>query len=176
MTAKFMKLLTAGLSIVVIAGFLVTPAPVRSQDKDKLQLDKIPKRVMQTLETTFPKAAIQKWTMEKENGAVVYDIEFTQEGVKFGADILENGTISNWEMAIPSEELPEPARDAVAAKYPGVVWKEIMQVTNVKDGKDVLEGYEILLQTADNKEVEVTVSPDGKILEDSSEEKPEGKS
>ena len=36
-----------------------------------------------------------------------------------------------------------------------------------------LEGYEILLDTADRKEVEVTVAPDGKIVEDSGEQKKE---
>ena len=38
-----------------------------------------------------------------------------------------------------------------------------------------LEGYEIELTTADKKEVEVTVAPDGKILEDSGEKKEEKK-
>jgi hypothetical protein len=40
-----------------------------------------------------------------------------------------------------------------------------MVITAVVDGKDVLEGYEIVLETTDRKEVEVTVAPDGKILE-----------
>ena len=64
----------------------------------------------------------------------------------------------------------------VAAKFsPGVLAKFNSeggsQVTEVKDGKDKLEGYEIVLETADKKEVEVTVAPDGKILEDSTDEK-----
>jgi hypothetical protein len=42
-----------------------------------------------------------------------------------------------------------------------------MAITAVKDGKDVPEGFEITLQTADKKDAEVTVGPDGKILEDS---------
>jgi hypothetical protein len=45
--------------------------------------------------------------------------------------------------------------------------KEIMQITAVKAGKDELEGYEIVLKTRDKKEVEVTVAPDGTMLEDS---------
>lgn len=34
-----------------------------------------------------------------------------------------------------------------------------------------LEGYEVVLVTADKKEVEVMVAPDGRILEDSGDEK-----
>jgi hypothetical protein len=41
-----------------------------------------------------------------------------------------------------------------------------MVITAVKDGKDALEGYEIVIETADKKEVEVTVAPDGEILEE----------
>ena len=40
----------------------------------------------------------------------------------------------------------------------------------VKGNVDKLESYEIELETADKK-VEVTVAPNGKILEDSTEEK-----
>jgi hypothetical protein len=36
----------------------------------------------------------------------------------------------------------------------------------VKNGNDELEGYEIVLKTADMKEVEVTMGPDGTILEE----------
>jgi len=35
----------------------------------------------------------QKWTREKEGDAVLYDIELTQEGRKFEADIGEDGKI-----------------------------------------------------------------------------------
>jgi hypothetical protein len=45
----------------------------------------------------------------------------------------------------------------------------------VKNNKEMLEGYEIVLETADKKEVEVTVAPDGKILEDSTDEKKDKK-
>jgi uncharacterized membrane protein YkoI len=46
-----------------------------------------------------------------------------------------------------------------------------MMITAVVEGKDKLEGYEVVIQTPDGKEVEVTVSDDGKILEDSGEVK-----
>ena len=41
----------------------------------------------------------------------------------------------------------------------------------MKDGKDELEGYEIILKTNEGKDVEITVAPDGKILEDSTSKK-----
>lgn len=145
-----------------------------AQDK-KPDLDKIPKAVMDSLKMRFPRAEIRKCTMEKEADKIVYDIEFTQGAQKFEADIFEDGTIHNWEKEIAAKDVPAAVKAAVDKKYPKAAWKEIMQITEVKNGKEMLEGYEIVLETADKKEVEVTVAPDGKILEDSTDEKKDEK-
>jgi len=171
MITSWLKWLAGGLLTAVVAGLLLAQPAAGAQDKDKLGLDKIPKKVMNALKAKFPKAKIQKWTQEKEGDAVLYDIELTQEGRKFEADIREDGTIHNWEKEIAAKDLPKAVRRAVDKKYPKATLKEIMQITAVKDGKEALEGYEVVLETADKKGVEVTVAPDGKILEDSSGEK-----
>jgi hypothetical protein len=154
-----------GLFTAVLAGLLLAAPAARARDKDKLDLDKIPKKVRDALKAKFPKAEIHKWTREKEAGKVVYDIEFKQEGRKFEADIFEDGTIHNWEKEIAAKDLPDAVKKAVGKKYPRATLKEVMQITEVKGKKEVLGGYEIVLETADKKEVEVTVGPDGKILE-----------
>lgn len=144
---------------------------VKKKAKEELELDKIPKVVMDALKAKFPKAEIHKWTKEKEVDIVLYDIEFKQEGRKFEADIKEDGTIHNWEKEIEANDVPETVKNAVENKYPKFTPKEIMAITAVKNGKDVLDGYEIVIETADKKKVEVTVAPDGKILEEDSSEK-----
>lgn len=144
---------------------------VEKKAKDDLELDKIPKVVMDALNAKFPKAEIHKWVEEKEGDIVVYDIEFKREGRKFEVDIKEDGTIHNWEKEIADKDLPEAVKKAVETKYPKSTIKEIMEITAVSNGKDALEGYEIVLETADKKDVEVTVAPDGIILEDSGETK-----
>jgi hypothetical protein len=146
-------------------------AKVESKAEDSLELDKIPKVVMDALKAKFPDAEIHKWTKEKEGDIVVYDIEFKQQDRKFEADIKEDGSIHNWEKEIAAEDLPEAVVKAVEEKYPNSTHREIMEITTVKDGEDALEGYEIVLETAGNKEVEITVAPDGEVLEESGEEK-----
>ena len=59
-----------------------------------------------------------------------------------------------------------PVKKSLAAKHPKARIIEVMEITEVKDKKEVLEGYEIVLETADKKEVEITFAPDGKILEE----------
>jgi hypothetical protein len=159
------------LFTVVLGGFLLAMPISSAQDRNKLDLSKIPGNVMEALKARFPKAEIHKWTKEKEGGGTIYDIEFKQENRKFEADIKEDGTIHNWEKAIATTDLPAAVRVSIDKKYAKASIKEIMVITAVKDGEDELEGYEIVLETAGKKEVEVTVSPDGKVLEDSGEKK-----
>ena len=154
---------TCALFIFIGAGQL------RAKD-EPVPLDKIPKAVMDALLAKFPKAKIDKCSKAKEGNDVVYDIEFKQEGRKFEADIKENGTFINYEKAIEAKDLPKAVRDAIEKRYPKATWKEIMEETEVKGKDEKLAAYEVVLTTADKKEVEVRVSPEGKILEDSGEE------
>jgi hypothetical protein len=160
----------------VLAALLLLVSAAHAQEKkDKLDLDKIPRKVMDTLKAKFPKAAIDKWTKEKEGNDVVYDIEFKQEGRRFEADIKEDGTLVNWEREVKASDVPDAAKNAVEKRYPKATWKVIMEVIDIKDGKDTPGGFEITLDTADKKEVEVVVTADGKITEDTGEKKDEKK-
>ncbi len=158
------------LSFLLIV-FLFALAAAREQGKDKPDLNKVPKQVMEALKAKFPKAEVDKWTREKEGDVFVHDFEFRQEGRKLEADIREDGTILNWERQIAVKDLPGAVLRAIEGKYPKAVIKEGMAVTDVKEGKDLPEGYEVLFQMPDGKRVEVTVAPDGKFLEESGEEK-----
>jgi hypothetical protein len=148
--------------------FAATASRAGDEAKD---LDKIPKAVMDALKTKFPKAKIDKWSKETENGKVVYDIEFKVEGRKTEADIGEDGTIQNFEKEFDAKDLPKAVTAAVENKYPKAKMKEVMEITDIKDKKEVHGGFEIVLETADKKNVEVTIAKDGKINEDSGEKK-----
>lgn len=162
-----------------VPAILLVIITAQAQDKSKPDVNKIPKRVIEALKGRFPGAQIDKWTREKEGDVFIHDIEFKQDGQKLEADIREDGTIQNWEKEIPVRDLPDAVRKAVEKKYPKAAIKEVMAVTEVKEGKDVLEGYEVGLEIPGGKDAELTVAPDGKILEDSGEsqakEETEGK-
>ncbi len=158
----------AALAAAVLAA---GAAAQEKKDDKKPHLDKVPKKVLDALKAKFPKAEVHKLTVEKEGDKVVYDIEFTQDKRKFEADVFEDGTIQNWEREVPAKDLPKAVTDAVEKRYPKATLKEVMEVFDVKDGKDTPGGFEITLETADKKSVEVTVTADGKITEDSGEKK-----
>ena len=111
-----------GLVAAVFASSLLAGSSIRAQDKkDKLELDQIPKAVMDALKVRFPKAEIQKWTKAKEGDDIVYDIEFIQKGRKGEADIKENGTYVNFELEIAasSGEAPKIRLVVEGAVVPG---------------------------------------------------------
>jgi hypothetical protein len=116
--------IVAGLLMSVLAGLLLLAPVSGAQDKDKLELSKIPKKVMEVLKTRFIAPEITKWTKEKEGDDDVYDIEFTVKGRKFEADIKEDGTIVNWEKEIAAKDLPKAVTRAVEAKYPKSTLKD----------------------------------------------------
>jgi Putative beta-lactamase-inhibitor-like, PepSY-like len=153
------------VAVIGALALLLTTAHVRTQE-EAVPAGKIPKAVMNALLARFPKAMIDHVTKAKEADDVVYDIEFTQEGRKCEADITEKGVYINYEKAIAARELPKSVRDAVERRYPKGTLKEVMEETEVKGKNERLSAYEIVLVTADRNEVEVRVSPDGTILED----------
>jgi hypothetical protein len=163
------------VSLGTIALFVFIGAGTVQAQEEAVPLDKIPKAVMDALLSKFPKAKIDKCTKAKEGNDIVYDIEFKQEGRKCEADIKENGVYINYEKAIEAKDLPKSVRDAIEKKYPKATMKEIMQETEVKGKEEKLSAYEVVLVTADKRDVEVRVSPEGKILEDTGEKKPADK-
>ena len=156
-------------SVVIFGAFalflFIGTGEIRPQEESVTQ-DKIPKVVMDALLARFPKAKIDKCTKAKEFGTVVYDIEFKQEDRKCEADIRENGTYINYEKAIEAKDLPKVVSDAVEKRYPMSTLKESMEETEVMGKDEKLSAYEVVLATGDKKYVELKLSPDGKILED----------
>ena len=158
--------------IAVLTGLLIAGSVCAGQGKEDSTGKNVtpPAKVLTAFRAKFPTSVIVKQTMEKEDGREVYDIEFTQGGVKHEADLSADGTFLNWEKALAASELPAPVTKALLKKYPKAVIKEAMAVTEVKGGRETLEGYEIMLTMADKKEQEDMVAPDGKFIEEDGDE------
>jgi uncharacterized membrane protein YkoI len=151
------------LLVRVAAGFVMA-AMVSQVDAEKVPVDKVPKKVMAAVKDRFPGAKIRSVEKEIEDGKVVYDVEVTQEGRKYEMDIAEDGTVIDIEKEVAAKDLSEAVRAAVEAKYPKAKLKEIMEVNKVKDDKETPDHYEIIIVTAGNREMEITVSLDGKTI------------
>jgi len=133
--------------------------------QEKVDPSKLPPKVAAALRARFPGATIVQVTKELESGVVVYDIEMTKDGKKHEMDCKEDGTLVDIQNEIAVKDLPAAATRAIQAKHPGCTIKEAGEILVVMDGKETRDHFEVIIETADKKEVELTVSLDGTQIE-----------
>jgi hypothetical protein len=138
-------------------------------DDEKVPLDKLPKVVVDAVKAKFPKAELKEAEQEKEDGKTKYEVTIKDGENKIDVDVTEDGTITGYEKGIDLKNLPKAVSDAAAAKHPKGTAKSAEAVYSVKDGKDTLAYYEVMVEL-DGKKHEVEVLPDGKLKPEAKKE------
>ncbi|VTR95262.1 Uncharacterized protein OS=Singulisphaera acidiphila (strain ATCC BAA-1392 / DSM 18658 / VKM B-2454 / MOB10) GN=Sinac_0423 PE=4 SV=1: DUF2874: DUF2874 [Gemmata massiliana] len=151
----------AAVAIAVVA----LSAPVRA-DEEKVPLEKVPKAVLETVKKRFPKAEVIGASKEKEKDKTVFEIELKEAGKTIDVTLTPEGAITTIEKQIEAKELPKAVTEALEKKYAKATFKTVEAVYSMKDGKEALDYYEVLLVTADKKTIEVEIFADGKIKEE----------
>ena len=132
-------------------------------DEEKVPLDKLPKAISRAVKKRFPKGEMKEAAKETENGKTVYEVTVKDDGHSIDASFTAEGKLIGLEKEIEAKDLPKAVADALAAKYPGAKHKRVEEVIKVTDGKESLEYYEVLVETADGKKVEAEVTADGTV-------------
>jgi hypothetical protein len=148
-----------------------------ARDEVKVPLDQLPKAVTEAVKKRFPKAEMVEASKETENGKTEYEVTVKERGKKIDVTLSPEGTLLGLEKQIDAKDLPKAVTETLEAKYPKATYKTVEEIVKIQDGKEKLENYEVLLVTAEKKEIEVVLSVDGKITktEDKKEEKDEKK-
>lgn len=142
-------------------------------DEEKVPLDKLPKAVSEAVKKRFPDAKMLSAEKETDNGKTVYEVAVKDKGQNIEVTLTPEGDITEIEKQIEAKDLPKAAAEALEKKYPKATYKMIEEVIKVKDGKENLEYYEVLLVTVEKKKLEVSVTAEGKLTkeEDKSKDK-----
>ncbi len=168
-----MRRIMGWLGMSALAGLVMLGTIVLADDKDKkdakIAPDKLPKAVLDSIKGRFPGADITSAEKEIEDNQVVYDIELKHKGRKYEMDIKEDGTIIEIEKEIASKDVPKAITKAVLGKYPKATIKEVMEVNKVKGKEETPIHYEVTIETAEKKTMEVIVSLDGKSVKTEAE-------
>ena len=159
-----MRRIIGCVGMSAVAGLVMLAATALAGEK--VPLDKVPKAVQDAVKARFPKAEITSIEKETNEGKVVYDIELKSEGRKYEMDIQEDGTVLEIEKEVAAKDVPEAVSKAIEAKYPKSKVKEVMEVNKVKGKEEKPDHYEVTLETADGKKLEVIVSLDGKSVKE----------
>ncbi len=150
------------LAAATVVAFVLGTAPVRA-DEEKVPLEKVPKAVLEAAKKRFPKAAVIGASKETEKDKTVYEVELKDAGKTIDVTLTPEGVITTIEKQIDAKELPKAVTDALEKKYAKATFKTLEAVYSVKDGKEALDYYEVLLVTAEKKTIEVEIFADGKI-------------
>ena len=139
-----------------------------SEEEEKIPLDKLPKAVVDAVKSKFPGSELQSAAKEDEDGTAVYEVVIKHKGHTIEVILSLAGKILASEKAIEAKDLPAKVSKALGEKYSKAKIKKTEELT-----KDDKTSYEVILETADKKTLEVVFDPDGKVLEEEGKEENE---
>jgi Putative beta-lactamase-inhibitor-like, PepSY-like len=149
---------------VAAYGLLALPADGRA-DEEKIPLERVPAAVMKAVKDKFPGATIREAEKEEEDGQTLYELELIYEGHKYEVTVKADGTITEIEKQIKPADLPKAVSRALKAKYPRAKIVKAAEVT-----KGAKKTFEVIVETADEKTLEVVLDHSGNILEEEENE------
>ena len=149
---------------VGIALGLLIPAAIAHGAEESVPLDKIPKAVMDAVKARFKDAKATAASTETENGKQLYEVTIKPKGQNIDVTLTPEGDIVLIEKEIAASALPTAVAKTLEAKYPKATYKIVEEIIKVEKKEEKLAYYEVLLVTADKKNLEVEVSAEGKII------------
>ena len=164
------------LAVVAISGMaFVSQVGAEEEKEEAVALDKLPKAVTDAVKKMFPKAELVKATKEAEGKEIEYEVTVKEKGKNIDITVDEDGKIEGLEKEIDLKDLPQAVTESLAKSHPKDVQKSAEAVYEIEDGKEELEYYEVQLETADKKKIEVKIKADGKIVPVKKDKKDEDK-
>lgn len=151
------------LIMVGTAALLVGLFTGARADEEKVALDKVPKAVLDSVKKRFPGAELIEAAKETEGGKTEYEVSIKDAGHHIDVMVTPGGHITVIEKEIAAKDLPKVVRATLKKEFPKAKYKRVEEVTKVAEGKETLDFYEVLLETAAKKKVEAQINPDGKL-------------
>lgn len=160
-------------SFLAIPVLLLVLVAVAQTDEEKVPLDKVPKTVLKAVQARFPHAKVVSAGKETDAGKVLYEIAITTKDQKIEVTLTPDGKIVEMEKQIAAKDLPKAVSGALEMKYPKATYRIIEEIILVQKGKEQPPFFEVLLLTADQKQLEVSLTPDGAIVKEENQGKEE---
>ncbi|WP_165223916.1 PepSY-like domain-containing protein [Aquisphaera insulae] len=156
-------------AVLLSLGLLAGSFGLSRADDEKIKVEDLPKAVSDAVKAKFPAAKLTKAEKEVEDGKTSYEVTVEDAGKKADVVVSPEGKLLAIEKKIDAARLPEAVTAAVKAKYPTASVKGAEEVVEFKAGGEETV-YEVKLALEDKKEVELEISPKGKILEEERED------
>lgn len=154
---------------ILSMGLLLTGTLSVRADEQSIKVADLPRAVAAAVKTKYPKGELSKAVKEEEKGKTTYEVVVEIEGKKLDVAVSDKGNILEVEEAIAAESLPKEVASAIKAKYPQARIKKAEQIIKFEEDEEE-KLFEIVLATEGKADVEVTLTPKGKIVEDKEDE------
>ena len=131
---------------------------------------KLPNGILEAAKKAFPDAEVVGAAKEKDGDKTVYEVELKLKGMTIDIMFSDKGVMELVEKQIAIKSVPEAISGAVSKKYPKSTIKLAEELYKVAAGKQTLDLYEVLVETADKAEVEIKLTPKGEITAEEKKE------
>ncbi len=148
------------MAAATLLGLFALSSPARA-DETKIKFEDLPKAILKTVKAKFPEAKIRGASKEVEGGETRYEVEMTVDGKNVDALFEPDGEIEAVEKEIDADDLPRAVLKAAKAKFPKGKIEKAEEIT-LEDDRVV---YELIIAAEGKENVEVLLSPSGKIIE-----------
>ncbi|MBX9656039.1 PepSY-like domain-containing protein [bacterium] len=150
-----------------------------AEAEEAISIDRLPKTVAEAVKRHFPEAKIVSASKESEVKQTLYEVSLTQavasktskeasKTQRIDVLLTTEGEIKEIEKEIAEKDLPIRVETSLKEKYPDASLRKIEAISKMKDEKEVLESFEVLLIAADKSTLEVKFSAqekeEGKVL------------
>jgi hypothetical protein len=158
--------LCAGL----IALGVTTANAAEEPAEKKLKESEVPKAVLGAVTRKYPKAKLEKFGQETDEGKPIYEVEIRSGQDKISIDVSPEGKILAEETTIPASALPPAVKAGLtASKYKG--WKIAKAEKVITGEKEDAPSYEVIVQSKPSKQskserFEVVLAKDGAITKE----------
>jgi hypothetical protein len=126
---------------------------------ETIQIQDVPKEVVDAVKTKFPDAQMQKAKKKVDNGKTFFGIGLTSKGTEHSLLLTPKGKIVELKKVIPASELPAKVAETVYASYPNSTTKKAEKVTEYKEEKS----FKVEVVTSDKQTKKLVVDAEGKI-------------
>lgn len=154
------------LAILSIATLVAGLAPA---SEEKIKVKDLPQPVLAAVKAKFPEAKVTAAAKEESKGKTIYEVAIEDDDATIDLSVTPKGKIREVEKTIAAAKLPKAVKATLDAKYSKAKIKKAEEVIKYEDDEEE-KTFEVVLATEGKDDVEVKLSPKGKILDGEDEE------
>lgn len=143
---------------MALLSFLASAQQIPAKS-ETIQIQDVPKEVVDAVKAKFPDAQMQKAKKKVEDGKTFFGIGLTSKGTERSVLLTPKGKIVELKKVIPASELPAKVAETVYAQYPNSTTKKAEKVTEYKEEKS----FKVEVVTSDKQTKKLVVDAEGKI-------------